>query len=121
VDEAAALRIRDRMLYRLEHADSKQSTALDILRECPDAELGVALQEIPSYLEANQVPTEFVEDILKDRCPEVAAKAAKLWKASQVRAIGHETAVQISRGIRTAAPPHVLMKPERVRKYDPQM
>jgi hypothetical protein len=120
VDESAALRIRDRLLRKLENADQKQVAAQEIISNCPDAELGVALQELPSYLEANQLPADFIEQVLRTRCPEVADKAARLRKAKQANIIGRETIRQVRAGIRNAAPPSVLMKPEDVEKYDPE-
>lgn len=119
VDEAVALRIRDRLLYRLEHADQKQVAAQEIISNCPDTELGVALQEVPAYLESNNLGTDFIAEVLKDRCPEIADKAARLRKAQQASAIGHQTAKQIREGIRNAAPPHVLMDPKYLAVYDP--
>ena len=71
------------------------------------------------YLESHDLATDFIEATLRDRCPEVADKAARLRKAKQATAIGKQTARQIREGIRNAAPPHVLMKPEDVLKYDP--
>jgi hypothetical protein len=119
IDEQAALRVRDRLLRRLEHADKKQVAAQEILKTCPDSELGVALQEVPSYLEVNGLATDFIEQVLAERCPEIADKAARLRKAQQTSAIGRETIRKVREGVRTATPPHVLMKAEDLAKYDP--
>lgn len=119
VDEAAALRIRDRILYRLENADQKQVAAREIIAHGPEEELGVALQEVPAYLESNNLTTDFIEPVLAERMPDVADKAARLRKAKQATAIGKQTARQIREGIRAAAPAHVLMDPKHIAKYDP--
>ena len=119
IDESAALRIRDRVLDRLNNADKPVTAARQLVSDARPEELGVMLQEIPSWLESRKHPTDFIEQILADKCPEVADKAARLRKARQASAIGRETIRRVREGIRTAAPPSVLMKSEDLAKYDP--
>jgi hypothetical protein len=119
VDESAAVRIRDRHLERVKAAPSAVSAAQQILESCPDQELAVALQEIPSWLQSNGHPTDFVETVLRERCPDIAEKAEVKRKAEAAAIIGHQTALQIRKGVQSGSPARVLMKRDDVRKYDP--
>lgn len=119
VDEAAALRIRDRLIDRLSNSDSPALVARQLVSDAKPEELGVVLQEIPSWLETRGFPTDFIEPVLAGKCPDVAEKVASLRKAQQAAAIGRQTVNQIRTGIRNNSPAKHLMTPEQVARYDP--
>lgn len=88
-----------------------------------DQELGVALQELPSYLQARGHDTAFIAKVLKEVRPDNVGRAATAReRAQQVRQIGHETIKQVRRGFDSGCPATNLMSIEDLRqKYDPEV
>jgi hypothetical protein len=122
VDESTAGRIARRQLDYVERAESPVTATQKILKSAAtDQELGVALQELPSWLEARGHPVDFISEVLKEVRPDdVGAAAVKRDKGFQVRDIGHQTIKQVRRGIETGTPAQHLMPIKAVADYDPE-
>lgn len=121
VDESSAARIRDRAFDRLAHAESPILAAQQLIESAgTPQELGVVLQEVPSWLEARGHGTDWLPSKLAEVQPDVAQAATKRRKAHQARDLGLTTIAQVRRGIDTACPVTHLMPADRVSKYDPE-
>lgn len=123
VDESTAGRISRRQLDFVQNAESPITGTEQVIRSAAnDQELGVALQELPSYLQARGHDTAFIAKVLKEVRPDdVGVAAAKRDKAQQVRQIGHQTIKQVRRGFETWCPASHLMSIKAVADYDPEV
>lgn len=120
VSEDGAARIRDRALDRLSHADSPVAAAQHLIENASNPqELGVILQEVPSWLESRGHSAAFIPQVVARVRPDVAEAATKRQKAQQAAEIGRQTIAQVRRGIDTACPAKHLMIADKVRQYDP--
>jgi hypothetical protein len=120
VDESTAGRISRRQLDFVEHAESPVAATQKILESAAtDQELGVALQELPSWLEARGHPVDFIPQVLNEIRPDVAEAVVKRDKANQVKQIGLESIKQVRRGIDSGTPAAHLFPVDKVRKYNP--
>jgi hypothetical protein len=72
--EIKATRIWARTKHLLDSQDSaaKVSTAAKLVNDAKPAELATYLQELPSYLEAEGLPSDFLNPILEQKVPAVA-------------------------------------------------
>lgn len=78
------------------------------------------MQELPSYLESRGHPTDFLQELVARKYPDVAEAHERMRRADQFSVIGRQTALAIRNGIKAAAPPRVLLSPHDARKYDPE-
>jgi hypothetical protein len=108
----------ERKLAAATDAGSVTNAARQALEQATPAELGVLLQEIPSYLESVGAPTDWVHKVVAAKAPEVAKARCKLDAAKQARVLTHHGAKLVRDGIRNGHPPTQLhlLDPS---KYDP--
>lgn len=85
--ESRATRYWHRSERLLDNSDRKLIAARDLVDKATPAELGTLLQELPAWLQANNVPDDWVEAAVTHKVPEYAAArrdAARLDRAWQI-------------------------------------
>jgi spore coat protein CotF len=93
-------------------------TARQALEQANPAELGVLLQQIPSYLESVGAPTNWINDVVAHKVPELAEKRDTLATAKQAQAMNRTAAKLVLDGIRDGSPPTQLHRLDPSR-FDP--
>ena len=119
VSEDGAARIRDRALDRLSHADSPVAAAQHLIENASNPqELGVILQEVPSWLESrghSAALSRRLSPVSVRRC-RGSDETAEGTTGSGNRSPDHRAS---STRYRPACPAKHLMIPDKVRQYDP--
>jgi hypothetical protein len=95
------------------------SRAQKLLSEAKPDELAIALQEVPSWLEARGHDASWVPSVLAERVPDVSDKAERLRKAKQISMIGQATIEKVRSGLRSSNPPNVMLDRDVISKCDP--
>ena len=77
--ELRATRIWQRTKHLLDNKDSaaKVSVAAKLVDDAEPAELATYLQELPAYLDAEGLPSDWMNSVLEDKVPSVAEKMNK--------------------------------------------
>ncbi len=114
--ESRNLRIRDRVLDTLKSSDSPVIAAKTMTEKASLEELSVILQEVPSFLENRDLPTDFIQAVVEQKLPEVAAAQREVNQARQAKIVVDYDISAIKEGIKTGFPPTQLVDPSR---FDP--
>jgi hypothetical protein len=104
--ELRASRSWDRLRRSLDSvADGKVAlTVKRAIETAGDAERGVLLQELPSYVESRGVPSDFIEETVTRVVPELATAQAELDKAKRKQAVIKYNASAVRKGIASGRP-----------------
>jgi hypothetical protein len=100
----------------ISNAKSPVAAARVAIQNADDAELGVLLQELPAHLGALGVPTDWINQDVEQRAPELAATRAALDKAEQAVTVTRYDAGELRKGFAAGRPPVKLVDPNR---FDP--
>jgi hypothetical protein len=111
----------DRELRKLEAAKDSGSVinvARQALESSSGAELGVLMEQMPSYLESRKVPTEWINPVVTQQHPALGEAQWKANQAQQAATLLHYNAMRIRNGIHNGSPPNYLVDPS---KFDPDI
>ncbi|MGO9284058.1 MAG: hypothetical protein ACLP75_14000 [Mycobacterium sp.] len=114
--ESRNLRIRDRVIDTLKSSDSPVIAAQQMTERATTEELSVILQEVPSFLENRRLPTGFIQAVVEQKLPELAAARREVTRAEQAKTVVDYDIQAIRSGIQSGYPPKQLVNPLR---YDP--
>jgi hypothetical protein len=92
------------------------ASARQALESATRPELGVLLQEFPSYLESHDVPTDWINPVVAQTVPEIAAAQQQAQRAQQAATVVHYDTAALRTGIQKGSPPSQLVDPTR---FDP--
>lgn len=104
-EELRNQRYLDRTKAKWEAAGSGATAAIrsDIASATP-AQLGVLAEEVPAYLEAKGLPTDWLSSQFEQAAPELAAAQRKLHHASQARAVIGVDAAKLRNAMQRGTP-----------------
>jgi hypothetical protein len=105
-----------RKLDATENGSLALSLAKNAIENADPATLGVLLQEVPSYLESRNVPTDWVQPVVTQRIPELGEKMARVQQAQRAQAVVDYDIAALRQGFQKGHAPTQLVNPS---KYDP--
>jgi hypothetical protein len=100
--ELRASRIWDRTKHSLDSKDKggKVSAAAKLVEDADPAELAVYLQELPAYLDAEGLPSDWLNSVLEEKVPNVAEKINKRTLAIKAAAGIRNNAARLEQAAR---------------------
>ena len=116
--EMRATRLRDRVIRTLDTKDQAQlfDAANQLLAGASREELGVLLQELPSYLQSRGGTADWIDDAVGQLVPEFAAARAQAKLAEQAYQIARTNVDFARKSFGTDRPATIFVDPS---KFDP--
>ncbi len=102
--ESRALRFWARTKAVLDASQTKENTARQLINEATRDEIGVLLEELPSYFTAQGSNADWIDPLLAQVVPEYGAARAKLVKANAAVQFTEAAAEALKRGFDNAVP-----------------
>ena len=109
----------ERERRKLDAAESNPlalSLARQALEAADPATLSTLMQEIPSYLESRNIPTDWINPVVTQKVPELGEAQRRATLANQAKSVVDYDIAAIRTGIQKGYPPTQLVNPA---KYDP--